>query len=204
MATNALKLRDCIQLHREGNSYIVGKPLKNVISSMVIPDTAKLNILQRDQKGQSKHKTFAGERILAGSATSIWDPMNKLKLKTHSTWMAKQKTRAARFLVIQQSRPELVPKLPYTIGDYEMSVVPRSVFANDGSLLIPTDKSIVVHAVESLGDFVDVPAENSDEILTELSEANNSRSESTIVIDGTKYEEDIWNDQDSSSEDCFF
>ena len=111
---------------------------------MVIPDTAKLNILQRDQKGQSKHKTFVGERILAGSATSIWDPMNKLKLKTHSTWMAKQKARAARFLVIQQSRPELVPKLPYTIGDYEMSVVPRSVFANNGSLLIPTDKSIVV------------------------------------------------------------
>ena len=32
----------------------------------------------------------------------------------------------------------------------------------------------------------------------------NRRSESTIVIAGTKYEEDIWNDQDSSSEDCFF
>ena len=68
------------------------------------------------------------ERILAGSATSIWDPMKKLKLKTHSTWMAKQKVRVgnkiiklreerqllARFLVIQQSRPELVPTLPDT------------------------------------------------------------------------------------------
>ena len=165
MATNALKLRDCIQLHCEGNPYIVGTPLKNVISSMVFPDTAKLNILQRDQKGQSKYKTFVGERILAGSATSIWDPMNKLKLKTYSTWMAKQMARVARFLVIQQSRPELVSKLPYTIGDYEMSVVPCSVFANDGSLLIPTDKSGIMHAVESLGDVVDVPSENSDEML---------------------------------------
>ena len=119
--------------------------------------------------------------ILAGSATSIWDPMKKLKLNNHSTWMAKQKVRVgdkiiklreerqllARFLVIHQSRPELVPKLPDTIGDYEMSVV-----ANDGSLLIPTDKSSIMHAVESLGDVVDEPAENSDEMLTELSEEN--------------------------------
>jgi len=54
----------------------------------------------------------------------------------------------ARFLVIQQSRPELVPKLPTTTGDYEMSVIPRSLFANDGSLLIPTDKSSITHAVD--------------------------------------------------------
>ena len=68
-------------------------------------------------------------QTLVGSATSIWNPMKKLKLKTHSTWMAKRKVRVgdkiiklreerqllARFLVIQQSRPELVPKLPDTI-----------------------------------------------------------------------------------------
>ena len=109
---------------------------------MVIPDTAKQDILQRDEKGQ--YETLA------------WR-------KTHSTWMAKQKVRVggkiiklreerqllARFLVIQQPRPELVPKLPDTIGDYEMSVVPRSVFANDGSLIITTDKSSIMHAVES-------------------------------------------------------
>ena len=91
LATNALKLRDCIQLHCEENPYIVDTPLKNVISSMAIPDTAKQDILQRDEKGQSKYETFVGEMILAGSATSIWDPMKKLKLKSHSTWMAKQK-----------------------------------------------------------------------------------------------------------------
>ena len=54
----------------------------------------------------------------------------------------------ARFLVIQQTRPELVPHLPATIGDYEMAVTPRSMFASDGSLLIPTDKSSIIHAVE--------------------------------------------------------
>ena len=85
-----------------------------------------------------------------------------------------------------------------------MSVVPRSMFANEGSLIIPTDKSSTMHAVESLGDVVDESAEDSDEMLTELSEENHTRSESAIVLDGTKYEEDIWNDQDSSSEDGFF
>lgn len=87
-----------------------------------------------------------------------------LKLQTQSTWTAKQTVRVgdmdiklreerqlfARFLVIQQSRPELVPKVPATIGDYEMSVVPRSFFASDGTLLIPTDKSSIMHAVENL------------------------------------------------------
>ena len=45
----------------------------------------------------------------------------------------------AHFLVIQQSRPELVPRLPATMGNYDISVTPRSMFVSDGSLLIPTD-----------------------------------------------------------------
>ena len=69
--------------------------------------------------------------------------MTRLKLKTFSNWMAKTRVTVgdkviklreerqlfARFLVIQQSRPELVPKLASTIGDFEMAVVPRSIFA---------------------------------------------------------------------------
>ena len=106
---------------------------------MVVPDEAKVDILQRDEKGLTAYKSFVEERLLTGSKSSIWDPMKKLKLKTQSTWMAKQTVRVgdkviklreerqllARFLVIQQSRPELVPRLPATIGDYEMSVVPE-------------------------------------------------------------------------------
>lgn len=163
VTTNALKLKDCILLHCEGNPYTVGTPLKNIVSSMIVPEVAKSDILQRDEKGQLAYRTFVNERLRIGSAVSIWDPMKKLKLKTHSTWMGKQKVRIgdkviklreerqllARFLVIQQSRPELVLKLPATIGDYEMSVIPRSLFATDGSLLIPTDKSCIMHAVEN-------------------------------------------------------
>lgn len=88
--------------------------------------------------------------------------MKKMKLKTFSTWMAKtqvsvgdkviklqeERQLLACFLVIQQSWPELVPHLPATIGDYEMAVTPRSMFASDGSLLILTDKASIIHAVE--------------------------------------------------------
>ena len=49
-----------------------------------------------------------------------------------------------RFLIIQQSRPELVPKLALSIGEYEMSVIPRSLFAVDGSLLVYKGKSVLM------------------------------------------------------------
>ena len=57
-----------------------------------------------------------------------------------------------RFLIIQQCRPELVPKIEKAIGDYEMSVVPRSLCAVDGSLYIPTDKASLMHAIEGAED----------------------------------------------------
>ena len=48
----------------------------------------------------------------------------------------------------RESRPELVPRLPTTIGNNEVSLTPRSMFVTDGSLLIPTDKASIIHAVE--------------------------------------------------------
>lgn len=57
-----------------------------------------------------------------------------------------------RFLIIQGSRLELVPKQEETIGEYEMSVVPRSRCAVDGSLYIPADKVSLMHVVEGAKD----------------------------------------------------
>ena len=51
---------------------------------------------------------------------------------------------SARFLIIQQSQPELLPELNETIGEYEMAVTPRSMFTGDGSLLVLTDKSSIM------------------------------------------------------------
>ena len=90
----------------------------------------------------------------------LWSTMKKMKFKTFSTWMATPLVRdkviklqedrqfIARLLLIQQSRPELVPRLPKTIGNYEMSATPRSMFISYESLLIPIDKASIIHTVE--------------------------------------------------------
>jgi len=99
---------------------------------------------------------------MSTSSLSVWDKMKKVKLKAFSYWMEKTKVRVGdkviklleerellgRFLIIQRSRPGLVPKLEETIGEYEMSTVPRSLCAVDESLYTPTDKASLMHAVE--------------------------------------------------------
>ena len=112
--------------------------------------------------GQNRYEEFVKERLLVTSSKSIWDKITKLKLKMFSNWTTKSKLKIvdkiiklreerqlfARFLVIQQSRPEMVPKLEATIGEYELSVIPRSMFAVDGSLLVCKDKSNLVTIIE--------------------------------------------------------
>lgn len=195
---NALKLKESIELHCEGNPFIVGTPLKSIASSVLIPEAAKEDILDRDEKGLDSYRKFVRETLLIDSPKSVWDTMKKTKLKTFNTWMEKTRVSVgdkviklreerqllARFLVIQQSRPELVPRLPSTIGDYEMAVTPRSMFASDGSLLIPTDKASTLHAIEEAKPTQptcdDVPDCDSDMIDSDC----NSHLDRVIIIDG--------------------
>jgi hypothetical protein len=76
--------------------------------------------------------------------------MNVLYLMHHVCVEQNEEDEAQNFQQkrIKQSRPELVPRLPAIIGNYEMSVTPRSMFVSDGSLLSPTDKASIIHAVE--------------------------------------------------------
>ena len=159
---NALKPRDSIQLHYECNPFIVGTSLKSIVSLVLIPEATKEDIRRRDEKGLDGYRQFVKERLVLDAPMSVWSSMKKMKLKTFSTCRVKTlvsvgdtviKLREdiqllARFLAIQQARPELVPRLPAIIGNYEMSVTPRSMFVSDGSLLIPTDKASSIHAVE--------------------------------------------------------
>ena len=160
---NALKIRDCMKLHCQGNPHVNGTPLKNIVSSALIPEAVKPDILRYPEKGQAAHEAFVADRLMTGSHQSIWDPMKKMKLKNFSNWTQKTKVKfgdkviklredrqfLGRCLIIQESRPELVPRLADMIGNYELSVVPRSIFAADGTLLLPTDKASVIHAVEA-------------------------------------------------------
>ena len=52
------------------------------------------------------------------------------------------------FIVISRSRPEL--DLKECIGTYKLGVLPRSIFASDGSLLLAYDKASILHHLEKL------------------------------------------------------
>jgi len=92
---------------------------------------------------------------------AIFCTLKTVRVREKVIKLREERQLLARFLVIQQSRPELVPKLPAIIGDYKMSVHPRSLFASDGSLLIHTDKSSFMHAIEEQN-AIDEPEEPSD------------------------------------------
>ena len=72
----------------------------------------------------------------------------KIKVGDKIIKLREERQLFARFLVIQQSRPDLVPKLSSTIGEFEMAVVPRSMFANDGSLLVCKEKANLMAFIE--------------------------------------------------------
>ena len=50
-------------------------------------------------------------------------------------------------MVIQQTRKLDISS---AIGAFEMAVIARSLFANDGTLLAPTSKSSIIHAIEAV------------------------------------------------------
>ena len=150
-----------IELHCEENPYLCVTPLKSLVSPAIMTSKAKEDILNFAKLGAGRYVKFVQERLLVTYKMSIWDKITKMKLKTFSHWMVKTRVSVgdkvnklreerqlfARFLVIQQSRPELVPKLAATIGKYEIAIPPRSIFAIDGSLLVSHDKSRLVKAI---------------------------------------------------------
>ena len=135
----------------------------NIISRKKVPISRREDIINREEKGQNAFSMFVGSRLEKESASvSIRDPILKMKLKMFSTCSKKVKCNLsdkvvklredisllARFLVIQQCRSELGGPLKEAIGQYEFSVVPRSLFPSDGMLLLPSDKSSFMKAIK--------------------------------------------------------
>jgi len=198
IANNAEKIRCGIEEHCGGSPFVDQKPLVNLVSMMAIPDAAKNDILNRDEKGQARYEEFVRYRMTDGSQASLWDRVEKLNLKTYSTLLKKatiavgnkvvklreDRQLLARFLVIQQSRPQLVDKLAETIGNYEMAVIPRSLFATDGTLLIPSDKSLFMKEIEqysrpAVGDDLEIAVSGGDDSREEAEPEMDNRPVST-------------------------
>ena len=154
-ALNSVRLKNCLAKYCQGNAYARQIPLKHITLSVVIPEKAADDILNYPSKGQQRYLSLIEERFIPTSTLSIWDTLRQIKLKRFATWMAKTKVKVGdkviklradraflgRCLLIARSRPELIPQLPELVGQYELSVIPRTNFAPDGSMLLTNDKA---------------------------------------------------------------
>ena len=87
-----------------------------------------------------------------------------------------------RFLIIQGSHPHLIPKLEETNGKYDMAMVPRSLCAGDGTLLLTADKANLMKALEDVTfqSLQDIQQDFIEEDLTQ----NDSIEEADATIKG--------------------
>lgn len=149
-----------------------GDELYNLLTKEVIDEKVSRDILERDKIGQQMFQQFVADRIVDGKL-SVWDKMTKAKLQTFKSSNASAELRSGdkfmkvkeergllqRFAVISRSRPEL--DLKSCISSYELGVVPRSLFASNGSLLLAYDKAKILHQLEHLKNHEESLADDS-------------------------------------------
>ena len=74
--------------------------------------------------------------------------------------MREERQLLARLLVIQETRQAFIPKLQYSISNFEMAVIPRQLFATDGTLLLTTNKSKLLQTILDLVSCTETEDEN--------------------------------------------
>ena len=121
-----------------------------IVKKAVVSVDVKKDIETVEKVGSDKLNEFIESRLEI-KAVNFWDPMKMLLLKTWKTTLIETKLKVgdttvevkedrgifARMLIVANSRPEI--SLEGTIGTYELSVVPRALFAADGSMNHCTD-----------------------------------------------------------------
>lgn len=213
---NAAKLTSVF--HEHGDPFIADEGednIYNLLTREVMTEKVTKDIIERDDVGQNMFEEFVKERLTEGKL-SVWDKMKRRKLGTFKNAnasiditvgdklvkMKEERGLLQRFIVIARSRPEL--DLKECIGTYEFGIVPRSLFAADGSLLLAYDKATILHHLELMasdepreqtsepamtyaaenqnGDVADAPLENR-AVDSENENTTNTRYR-VIIIDG--------------------
>ena len=186
MSQNAVKLSAVFLQHGNPFNSAEDDELYNLLTKAVMNETATNDILLRDQIGQQMFKDFATERLTEGKL-SVWDKMTKKKLQTYKNDNVSTEIRVGdkivkikeergllhRLIVISRSRPDV--DLKDCIGNYEFGVIPRSLFASDGSLLLAYDKASILHRLEKVSYNVQQAEEN--EMEATESEHDNLQSD---------------------------
>ena len=148
MMKNARKLTYVFREH--GNQFMAPEDeddIYNLHTKEVMTEKVSKYILERDEIGQRMFVEFATERLTEGRLC-VWDKITKKKLNTFKTSNAtieingggkvvkiqEERGLLQRLVAISRNRPQL--DLKECIGTYEFGVVPRSLFASDGTVLL--------------------------------------------------------------------
>ena len=119
--------------------------LFNLVTKEVVPEKIKEVLCNQNQIGQKLFEAFVCDCIQSNKI-NLWSTMKKHQLGTWKDMDKKMKLSAgdkvvelqenrslfARMMVMLNSRAEI--NLKEAIGQYEFSVVPRSLFAVDGAM----------------------------------------------------------------------
>ena len=153
------------------------------------------------------YEEFVANRI--NGDESIWSKMTLRRLKTFKTndkivtvkvkdqviQLKEERDLMSRFVIASRARIEI--NLPEIFNiKYEFTVLPRSMFARDGNLLIGTDKCQVMAKIESL--MVDyenidemedkngeeIVSSTVDEIITNIELSETKNEQKVIIFDG--------------------
>ena len=163
--------------------------LYNLVTKVVMSEEIKNDLCQQSEIGRKLFNTFVDERLKTGKV-NLWSTMKKRKLKTwkSSCKVIKMKTAVkvvelkedrslfARLMMICKSRPEV--DIKEAIALYEFSVVPRSLFAPDGTMLHCPCKSALMHILEKL------TGESSSEVTRQTSSPNAEVQFKVAIVDG--------------------
>ena len=163
--------------------------LYNLVTKVVMSKEIKNDLCQQSEIGRKLFNTFVDERLKTGKV-NLWSTMKKRKLKTwkSSCKVIKMKTAVkvvelkedrslfARLMMICKSRPEV--DIKEAIALYEFSVVPRSLFAPDGTMLHCPCKSALMHILEKL------TGESSSEVTRQTSSPNAEVQFKVAIVDG--------------------
>ena len=131
----------------------------NLLTGKILETKIANDILNRDNLGEDRYRTFENERIVEGEK-SIWDTIQCMNLNTFKVSNANSKTKQAetileireernlfqRLVLVSRTRQDI--DLKKAIGEYEFGSIPRSLFTADGSLLLPTDKFKLMQKLE--------------------------------------------------------
>ena len=158
LSTNVNKLLGVFST--QGITFEESDEVYNVSTKKVLATDVVETFLSMREAGNAKFCEFVSENLLGSK--SIWDTIKKKKLPTFAKNCAQTKLTIdkqlvnikeesklmSRFVIAARAQPEI--DLPAYFGSYEISVVPKSLFATDECLRLSTDKASIAQELLKL------------------------------------------------------